>query len=538
MLSILGDQSKFLQDVSSNINVRKLESRVKSNLLKLLKMNVINNEEFKILKPSGSVLPNLYGLPKIHKPNIPLRPILSMRGSPTHELAKWLVKLLNPIRTNLCKFSLKDTFELIDFLGDINIKDKSLHSFDVNSLFTNVPLTKTVDFLCDYISKNFPLFPIPLPFLKELLLLCTANVQFTFDGEYFRQVDGVAMGSPLGPLLAEVFMSYVENMTSDLIGETTLYRRYMDDILIICDKDFDVYRLLDKLNGVQNDIVMTHESESNGQLAFLDILLSRRDDGTIRRSVYRKPTWTGQYLNFHSFCPLQYKRGLVKCLFKRTRRICTSDMVENDEKLLTDTLIANGYPLKFINRCKSQLMPRPLIYSVPKKKVYINLPYRGESNSIVLRQRLKAAIENTYCAAQLVVIEKSKAMIPNRPKQCTNDYVTSHCIYQFTCLCGHTYIGRSNRTMQSRVNEHVPRWLQNQCVSNDPINVGGRKPSSSIAKHIIETGHKININTAFRTLYRNCHGQIIKSIEVLAIRKFKPPLCVQKQFVVTLNLPW
>uniref|UniRef100_A0A5K4F1X7 Reverse transcriptase domain-containing protein n=1 Tax=Schistosoma mansoni TaxID=6183 RepID=A0A5K4F1X7_SCHMA len=285
MLSILGDQSKFLQDVSSNINVRKLESRVKSNLLKLLKMNVINNEEFNILKPSGSVLPNLYGLPKIHKPNIPLRPILSMRGSPTHELAKWLVKLLNPIRANLCKFSLKDTFELIDFLGDINIKDKSLHSFDVNSLFTNVPLTKTVDFLCDYISKNFPLFPIPSPFLKDLLLLCTANVQFTFEGEYFRQVDGVAMGSPLGPLLAEVFMSYVENMTSDLIGETTLYRRYMDDILIICDKHFDVYRLLDKLNGVQNDIVMTHEPESNGQLAFLDILLSRRDDGTIRRRL-------------------------------------------------------------------------------------------------------------------------------------------------------------------------------------------------------------------------------------------------------------
>ncbi|VDP82445.1 unnamed protein product [Schistosoma mattheei] len=291
-------------------------------------MKVINNEEFNILKPSGPVLPNLYGLPEIHKLNIPLRSILSMRGSLTHELAKWLVKLSNPIRTKLCKFSLKDIFELVDLLGDTNIKDKSLHSFDVNSLFTNVPLTKTVDFLCDYISKNFPLFPIPLPFLKELLLLCTANVQFTFDGEYFRQVDGVAMGSPLGPLLADIFMSYVENMTSELISEATLYRRYMDDILIICNKDFDVYRLLDKFNGVQDDIVMTYESESNGQLAFLDILLSRRDDGTIRRSVYRKPTWTGQYLNFHSFCPLQYKRYLVKCLFKRTQGICTLTLIK------------------------------------------------------------------------------------------------------------------------------------------------------------------------------------------------------------------
>ncbi|CAH8565869.1 unnamed protein product [Schistosoma haematobium] len=144
----------------------------------------------------------------------------------------------------------------------------------------------------------------------------------------------------------------------------------MDDILIMRDKDFDVYRLLDKLNGVQDDIVMTYESESNGQLAFLDILLSRRDDDNIRRSVYRKPTWTGQCLHFHSFCPLQYKRGLVKCLFKRTQIICTFDTLEKDEKILTDTLIANGYPIKSINRCKSQLMPRPLVYLVPKKSLY------------------------------------------------------------------------------------------------------------------------------------------------------------------------
>ncbi|CAH8570683.1 hypothetical protein MS3_00008165 [Schistosoma haematobium] len=104
-------------------------------------------------------------------------------------------------------------------------------------------------------------------------------------------------------------------------------------------------------------------------------------------------------------------------------------------------------------------------------------------------------------------------------------------------VCVNTHTWRSNRTLQSRVNEHMPRWLQNQCLSNDPINVGGRKPSSSIAKHIIETGHKIDINTAFRTLYRNCQGWILEFIEALAIRKFKPPLCVQKQFVITLNLP-
>lgn len=73
------------------------------------------------------------------------------------------------------------------------------------------------------------------------------------------------MGSPLGPFLADVFMSYVKNITSELINKITLYRRYKDDILVICDQDFDTTQLLDKLNSVQNDIVMTCKEESNNR---------------------------------------------------------------------------------------------------------------------------------------------------------------------------------------------------------------------------------------------------------------------------------
>ncbi|VDO98135.1 unnamed protein product [Schistosoma margrebowiei] len=214
--SILSDKSKFLADVDFD-GLRKLKKKVNSNLVKLLNMNAINKDEFNLLKPMGSAYPNLYGLPKIHKPNTPLRPILSMCRSPIHNLAKWLTKLFNPIRNQYCKYSLTDSFELINYLKDINIKTKTMCSFDVNTLFTNVPLMKTIDILCDFISsKNLPL-PFPVKTLKDLLLLCTDNVKFTFEGEHFRQIDGVAMGSPLGPLLADVFMGYVENLVGDSI---------------------------------------------------------------------------------------------------------------------------------------------------------------------------------------------------------------------------------------------------------------------------------------------------------------------------------
>ncbi|VDO80986.1 unnamed protein product [Schistosoma curassoni] len=220
MLSILSDESKFIPGVEFG-GIGKLEGRVNSNLEKLLHMNVINKEEFNFLKPMGSEYLHLYGLPKIHKQRIPLRPILSMCRSPTHNLHQ-------------CKYSLTDSFKLVDHLGDINIKEKTTCSFDVNSLFTNVPLKKYIDILCDYISLNNLQSRVPVKILKDLLLLCTDNVQFTFEGEYFRQIDGVAMGSLLGPLLADVFMAHVENLADGLIENMSRYKRYVDDILVVC----------------------------------------------------------------------------------------------------------------------------------------------------------------------------------------------------------------------------------------------------------------------------------------------------------------
>ncbi|CAH8491924.1 unnamed protein product [Heterobilharzia americana] len=120
-------------------------------------------------------------------------------------------------------------------------------------------------------------------------------------------------------------------------------------------------------------------------------------------------------------------------------------------------------------------------------------------------------------------------MITSHPTVFTNLHV---------CVCGHTYIGRSNRSMQTRVGEHIPKWLEKQFNTQTLISAGDRHPSSSIAKHIIEMNHKVNTKTAFKIIYRNNQGRILKFAEALAIRKLNPPLCVQKQFIVSLNLPW
>ncbi|VDP97719.1 unnamed protein product [Trichobilharzia regenti] len=156
MLSVHNDKSKFTASVSSD-DIRKVTSRP----LEHHGMDVIDKQEFNSLKPMGSDFPNLYGLPKIHKVDNPLRQILSVCHYPTHKLAKWLADVLSPVRSEVCKFSLKDTFELVDCLVDMNIKGRKTYSFVVNSLFTNVPMIKTVDILCDYISSSCFSFPFP-----------------------------------------------------------------------------------------------------------------------------------------------------------------------------------------------------------------------------------------------------------------------------------------------------------------------------------------------------------------------------------------
>ena len=105
-------------------------------------------------------------------------------------------------------------------------------------------------------------------------------------------------------------------------------------------------------------------------------------------------------------------------------------------------------------------------------------------------------------------------------------------------MCGHTYIGRSNRALHVRVGEHIPKWLEKEMNSDKSIDAGGRRPISSIAKHLIDMNHKIDVKTAFKIIYKNGQGRLLKYAEALAIRKFKPPLCVQKQFIISLNLPW
>ncbi|VDP00050.1 unnamed protein product [Schistosoma curassoni] len=187
--SILSDPVKFSIETVQKDTTEKTEQML-IKILKKIEDEAIINCDF-------------YGLPNVRKNNVPLRPILDMNNSPYHLIAKWLVDILQPVKNHIKKYNSLDSFDFVDSIRNINVTGKKMLSLDVTSLFTNVPLTETICFLCDYIENNNLDMRIPKQYLKELLLRCTLNVQFRFNDAFYRQMDGVAMGSPLGPRLAD-----------------------------------------------------------------------------------------------------------------------------------------------------------------------------------------------------------------------------------------------------------------------------------------------------------------------------------------------
>ena len=111
-----------------------------------MSLDVISSEESKLLKPAGSNPATLYGLPKVHKTSQPLRPIMAAYNTATFKLSTFLVPLLSHLTTNT--YTVKNSYELANSLSKLDIPDNYyMCSFDVQSLFTNIPLNETIDII-------------------------------------------------------------------------------------------------------------------------------------------------------------------------------------------------------------------------------------------------------------------------------------------------------------------------------------------------------------------------------------------------------
>ena len=518
-------------------NTDKLENNIVKFLKHLVLTKEMSQDIFEFVKPVGSIRPRIYGLPKIHKNDVPLRPILSMINSPQHKIAKFLNYLLEPVLDYYSNYVIKDSFTFVEKIRKIKTKNTFMASFDVKSLFTNVPLKEVID-ICSQ-----KLYELKKPHLSKenfvkLLKIATSDVRFSFNNIMYLQHDGVAMGSPLGPTLANIYMGFLESKIIPSFQDNIQYHRYVDDCFVIAENEQKLDNFYKLLNEQHDSIKFTIEKEQNNELSYLDVLVIRKSEFVT--TVFRKDTFTGKYLNFQSHCSLKRKINLIKTLCHRAHLICSPEFFEREIEYIKTLLYKNGYPSELVSRTiKTHLnsLKRDKEFGPEKCVVTLKVPYIND-RSVHFEKSIKQLLGTTFFAAKPRVIFTTRPLLVPEGKDLIPKFDKSMVIYQFDCYCDNSYIGLTTRQLKKRVKEHIPVCVEKflnkseKEKDNKSAKVLNAIKRSAITEHLV-LNHICaqNFNLERFKIIKTCYNvyDLIK-MEAICILNRKPTLCRQKEF--------
>lgn len=274
----------------------------------------------------------------------------------------------------------------------------------------------------------------------ELLEHCLTSGYLVWNGEFYMQVDGVAMGSPVSPVVADIFMEdFEERALRTAPVPPSFYKRYVDDTFAILPSS-GITAFLDHLNSIHNNIQFTMELEADCSLAFLDVLVIRNPNGTLGHTVYRKKTHTDRYLNgesHHHPCQLS---TVGKSLLQRAHRICDKDHLPAELQHVRRVLRENKLQVPRLRR-RGRVKPATV------ERVPAILPFvRGVTDKI--GSILKRASINTYYKPPRKIHQFMRSVKDRIPLQEAG-------VYQLDCECGSSYIGQTKRSIAERVKEHI-----------------------------------------------------------------------------------
>lgn len=475
---------------------------------KLKSKKFINAKQKQYLK--GDIQPRerrFYILPKIHKDPVkwtvpfqipPGRPIVSDCGSETYYTAEYIDYYLNPVSVKHPAY-VKDTYHFIEIVKSLQIPENSLFfTMDVDSLYTNIDTQAGLL----AVKKFFHKYPNPKRPDEEILQLLEINLtknDFVFNGKYYLQIKGTAMGKRFAPAYANIFMAcWEEEALAKCLKKPLHYLRYLDDIWgIWIDSMEEFEEFMNILNSHDSSIQLKYEIHQQS-INFLDTTIYKgpafHQTQKVDIKVFFKETDTHALLFKTSFHPRHTFKGLVKAQIIRFHRICTREMdFEEAVKTLFCALRKRGYSRTFLRHCfksfdnrkqgdQKEIIPLITTFSSSSKtfnnKIKNNFQKIMENPQLLPGHKVISAYRRNKNLKDYLVTAKLKSL--NHVKShvledhfCRLKYIrnkttntlfkisqyfipqTKNCIYVIFCSkCGAQYIGETRNSISTRMVQH------------------------------------------------------------------------------------
>ncbi|CAF3691829.1 unnamed protein product [Rotaria sp. Silwood1] len=468
------------------------EDRLIRKLKQLKNNGFITEKEYNFCRPTGSQPARIYGLPKIHKIGAPLRPIVSASGTFNCNLAKLLANKLDHLRKN--GTIITNTFAFVDELLALEFDNSQIKmvSLDITSLFTNVPLQHTIQIFldklygpehtCTYSDKKRDDWYQKCKNrfeMKYLLDTSTQDTNFIFNNKIYSQINGVAMGSPLGPvsnnkLSNNSIKNFINNLNNKAADNLTISSNnkslnsstvnsnnivFNNSINNLSTKSFNISNVASTSNSINNLSNMPTIISTNNNTQ-----ISSKSFAT---TIYRKPTYTGLITKWSSFVPHTYKVSTISSMVYRAIRICSSyDLMHEQFEFIEFIGIENGYPEGFIKAQIRKTLGRYFdkingtqIYksknktnndkdnSIKREQVFIDIPFFGKPTEILGKRIINLAKSiNPQLHIQPVQRPSSSITKYFPTKDPIPKLLRSNIVYKLDCSnCESTYIGKTIR---------------------------------------------------------------------------------------------
>jgi hypothetical protein len=372
-------------------------------------------------------------------------------------------------------------------------------------MFTNICGNKVIDLIENNRMGNYEDKGQLVKVIKE----CLQQSYFRFNDKFYIQERGLPMGSPLSPILAEIFMNNFENkliLKTKYKKNIKLWVRYVDDILIIWEGDVtEVETFVREINNIDHNIQFKEEIGGK-TLNYLDLNIKINNEEKIIVDIFRKETYSDLIIPKDSYHPFKYKTAAIYAFCYRTIKcLKDKDTKEREIQRIKKIVKNNNYNTKIVDNIIDKIEKGRDNEDRQNKNYVGSITYIGTSTRKIIECFNKSGLE--------VTIKKGRTVFDIIKNNNTENVpiLEKSGIYKLRCdECSKIYLGETGRKFKCRLTDHKR-------------GEGVRTTNSLYARHFIETNHKfvnpLENYEIIKVINNNNERKINEELEILKERE-------------------